>query len=113
MDFKVYYDDPLNDRLLIFEDETIPDAAAKNTEEVLQKDGTTREMLDPTKISAAKLQTEVRFRHLRACKPQKWGDSSTLITKSADEEKLDALTIDELEEKISKFIYKDQVLKAK
>jgi hypothetical protein len=111
-DLKSRYEDALNDRLLIFEDETItiPDAAAKGTEEVLQKDGTTRDVLDPTKISAAKLQTEVRFRHLRACKPQKWGEQSTIITKSGDE--YADLTTDELEEKISKLIDKDRIIKA-
>ena len=33
----------------------------------------------------AKLRIEVRFRHLKALRPQRWGDSTTLITKSDDQ----------------------------
>ena len=55
-------------------------------------------MLDPTKISGAKLRVEVRFRHLKACKPQKWGEQSTIITKNGDE--LADMTTEELEAKV-------------
>jgi hypothetical protein len=70
--FKALYNEAILDRLSIFEDEvvTIPDEAAKDYEEVEIK-GVTRNILDPTKISSAKLRVEVRFRHLKACKPEK------------------------------------------
>jgi hypothetical protein len=101
LDFAALYNDAINDRLSIFEDEvvTIPDEAAKDFDEVLQKDGTTRDVLDPTKISGAKLRVEVRFRHLKAHKPQKWGEQSTIITKSEGDDFAD-MTTQELEEKI-------------
>ena len=110
-DFKALYDEAINDRLSIFEDEvvTIPDRAAKDFDEVLQKDGTTRDVLDPTKISGAKLRVEVRFRHLRACKPQKWGEQSTIITKNGDD--LADMTTEELEAKIADLDTKNRVVK--
>jgi len=74
-EFKALYDEAINDRLSIFDDEvvTIPDQAAKDFDEIVQKDGTTRDILDRTKITGAKLRVEVRFRHLRACKPSPLG----------------------------------------
>lgn len=111
-DFKQLYNDAVNDRLSIFEDEvvTIPDEAAKDFEEVQQKNGETREMLDPTKISAAKLRVEVRARHLRACKPQKWGEQSTIITKNVDD--MADMTTEELEAKIAELDAKESVIKS-
>jgi hypothetical protein len=110
-DFKALYDEAINDRLSIFEDEvvTIPDEAAKDFDEILQKDGSTREILDPTKITGAKLRVEVRFRHLKACKPQKWGEQSTIITKNGDE--LADMATEELEAKIADLDTKERVVK--
>jgi hypothetical protein len=110
-DFKALYDDAINDRLSIFEDEvvTIPDEAAKDFEEITQRDGSTRGILDPTKISAAKLRTEVRFCHLRACKPQKLGEQSTIITKNSDD--CADMTLEELELKIGELAKKDDIVK--
>lgn len=110
-DFKALYDEAINDRLSIFEDEvvTIPDQAARDFDEILQKDGSTREILDPTKITGAKLRVEVRFRHLKACKPQKWGEQSTIITKNGDE--LADMTTEELEAKLAELDTKERVVK--
>jgi hypothetical protein len=87
-DFKQLYNDSVSDRLNIFEDEvvTIPDEAAKDFDEITLKNGDTREVLDATKITGAKLRVEVRFRHLKAYRPQKWGEQTTLITKSEGED---------------------------
>jgi hypothetical protein len=111
-DFKALYDEAINDRLSIFEDEvvTIPDEAAKDYEDIVQKNGETRSILDPTKISGAKLRVEVRFRHLRACKPQKWGDSSTIITKSEGDD-FSNMTLEELENKIHDLTTKNNIVK--
>ena len=97
--------------LSIFEDEvvTIPDEAAKDFDAIVQRGGSTRDVLDPTKISGAKLRVEVRFRHLRACKPQKWGEQCTIITKSGDE--FADMSLEELESKISVLESKDKVVK--
>jgi hypothetical protein len=107
-DFNELYRDAINDRLSIFEDEviTIPDEASKDFDEILQKDGTTRDVLDPTKISAAKLRTEVRFRHLKACRPQKWGEQTTIISKNGDE--LGDMTTEEVEKKIAELDDKER-----
>lgn len=110
-DFKALYDDAINDRLSIFEDEvvTIPDEAAKDFEEIEIKGGGTRSVLDPTKISGAKLRVEVRFRHLKAHRPQKWSEQSTIITKTEGEDFAN-MTTEELEEKINQIDRKRQVV---
>jgi hypothetical protein len=41
-------------------------------------------VLNPEAIARAKLRVEVRFRHLKAGRPDKWGEQSTIITKSGD-----------------------------
>jgi hypothetical protein len=84
-EFAALYQAALSDRLSIFEEQIIqiPDEAARDFDEVKSK-GSVRRILDPGKLTAAKLRVEVRRLHLKAGKPQKWGDSTTLITKSDD-----------------------------
>jgi hypothetical protein len=101
-DFLQLYKDSINDRLSIFEEQVIliADDASRDFKEV-HKNGKSIKQYDPEVIARAKLRVDVRFRHLKAGRPQKWGDSTTLITKSDDEEKLDTLTLDELDKKIA------------
>ena len=84
-DFKALYDQSLQDRLNIFEEQIIqiPDEAARDFDVVKSK-GSERRVLDPGKLQAAKLRVEVRRMHLKALRPQRWADVSTLITKSDD-----------------------------
>jgi hypothetical protein len=84
-EFAALYQSALNDRLSVFEDDlvSIADSAARDFDEVKSK-GSVRRVLDPGKLQAAKLRVEVRRLHLIAGKPQKWGSSTTLITKSDD-----------------------------
>ena len=100
-DFKALYDQSLQDRLSIFEEQIIqiPDEAARDVDEVKTK-GTVRRVLDPGKLTAAKLRVEVRGLHLKAGRPQKWGDSTTLITKSTDDDPAN-MTPEELERQIA------------
>ena len=39
---------------------------------------------DPEQVARANLRIDVRFRHLKAMRPQRWGDVATLITKDGD-----------------------------
>jgi hypothetical protein len=111
-EFRALYDESIQDRLMIFEDEVvvIPDKAAKDFDEITNKNGDTRRILDPTRITAAKLRVDVRFRHLKAGKPQKWGDSQTIITKSED--LFGSLSTEDLERKIANLETKRDTVRA-
>lgn len=69
-EFKALYDQSLQDRLSIFEEQIIqiPDEAARDFDEVKSK-GSVRRVLDPGKLTAAKLRVEVRRMHLKAGRP--------------------------------------------
>jgi len=84
-DFQALYNMAIADRLTIFEEEviSIADDAARDMKEII-KSGKTIKVQDADVIARAKLRVEVRFRHLKAGRPGKWGDSTTLITKSED-----------------------------
>ena len=58
-------------------------------------------MADPEMVARAKLRIDVRFRHLKAGKPAKWGDVSTLNVKSQDEFDTSSLSAEELEKQIA------------
>jgi hypothetical protein len=111
-DFNALFKDAINDRLTIFEEETISiaDEASFDVKEVIRSGKSTKQ-IDNEVISRAKLRVEVRFRHLKAGRPGKWGDTSTLITKTADEEAIDAMTTDELEKKIADLDDKNNIIK--
>jgi hypothetical protein len=69
-EFAALYQSALSDRLSIFEEQIIqiPDEAARDFDEVKSK-GSVRRVLDPGKLTAAKLRVEVRRLHLKAGKP--------------------------------------------
>jgi hypothetical protein len=103
----------LQDRLVIFEDDTIRicDEAARDFDIVTDKKGRSRRILDPAKIQAARQRVECRFRHLKAGSPQKWGDSSTLSVKSEDPFDPSNLSAESLEKMIADIEAKDRVLR--
>jgi hypothetical protein len=109
-EFAALYQSALTDRLSIFEEQIIqiPDEAARDFDEVKSK-GSVRRILDPGKLTAAKLRVEVRRLHLKAGKPQKWGDSTTLITKSDDAFDPANMSPDELERQIADIEHKSRV----
>ena len=109
-EFAALYKESLNDRLTIFEEEVIKiaDDASRDFRDV-QRNGRTQRVLDGDAIARAKLRVEVRFRHLKAGNPGKWGDQSTLITKSGDE--LDHMPAEELERKLAELELKDAIVK--
>jgi hypothetical protein len=98
-DFKALYDESIQDRLLIFEEELIQISDfMKDDFKTVIKNGKERRVVDPEVIARAKLRVESRFRYLRAYKPERWGETSTIITKSVDD--FDGLSLDELDAKI-------------
>jgi hypothetical protein len=112
-DFKALYEQSLQDRLFIFEEQLIqiPDEAARQYN-IETKGNNTKSVLDPAKITAAKLRVEVRRLHLKAMRPEKWGETSTLITKTADPDDPSQLSQEELERRIAEIEHKDRTLKA-
>jgi hypothetical protein len=111
-EFTMLYRDSINDRLSIFEEQVIAiaDDAARDFKEIV-KNGKTIKTIDAEVIARAKLRVDVRFRHLKAGRPQKWGDTSTLITKNEDEAAIDAMTTEEMDKKIAELELKDNVIK--
>jgi hypothetical protein len=85
-EFAQLYQSAINDRLSVFEEQVIAIADdMRHDFRTVIKNGQEKRVADPDMVARAKLRIEVRFRHLKAGRPNKWGDSTTLITKSADE----------------------------
>src|SRR5690348_12536138 len=77
---------PSNDRLSVFEEEVIKIADDMNHDfRTVIKNGREKRVADPDMVARARLRIEVRFKHLKAGRPAKWGDVSTLNVKSQDE----------------------------
>jgi hypothetical protein len=110
-EFNSLYNESIQDRLSIFEEQIIQiaDDAIDDFKEVI-KNGKAIRVADPEVIARARLRVDVRFKHLKAGKPSKWGDSTTLITKS-DGENPAELSQDELEKRIKELDTKERVFK--
>ena len=111
-DFAALYQQSLQDRLAIFEEQLIqiPDEVARDFD-VTTKGNNTKRTLDPAKVTAAKLRVEVRRLHLKALRPEKWGETSTLITKSDEAFDPSKLSAEELERQIAELELKDRTFK--
>jgi hypothetical protein len=109
-EFKLLFEQSLQDRLSIFEEQIIqiPDEAARDFDVVKVK-GTEKRVLDPARITSAKLRVEVRRLHLIAGRPNKWGSSTTLITKSDDGFDPANLSADQLESEIAALEQKSRI----
>jgi hypothetical protein len=77
--FNALYQSALNDRLNVFEEQVvqIADDMARDFKTVV-KNGVEKRVFDPEMVARAKLRIEVRFRHLKAGRPQKWLESAQL-----------------------------------
>jgi hypothetical protein len=108
-DFAALYKSAIEDRLSIFEEEviSIADDMGRDYKNILTKGGIEKRVADPEMIARAKLRIEVRFRHLKAGRPQKWGDQTTIISKSADPFDPSNLSTEELDAKIADLEAKD------
>jgi hypothetical protein len=102
LEFDQLYQSAISDRLNVFEEEVIKIADdMKHDFKTVVKNGQEKRVPDPEIVARAKLRIEVRFKHLKAGRPQRWGDISTLITKSADPFDTSNLSAEELERQIS------------
>jgi hypothetical protein len=112
-DFNSLYKESLNDRLNIFEEQVIQiaDDSANDFKDVV-RNGVKHRVLDAEAIARAKLRVEVRFRHLKAGRPQKWGDSTTLNLKSEDKLDTGNLSTEELEAKIASYEEKSRTVRS-
>ena len=88
---------------------TIADDSEKDFR-IVNKNGKTTKVLDAEVVSRAKLRIEVRKAHLKAYRPERWGEQSTLnVNNSGD--KLDQMSIADLEKKIADLDEKDRIVK--
>jgi hypothetical protein len=113
-DFAALYKQAIDDRLNIFEDEvvTISDDAKQDFKVVI-KNGKERKVHDPEVIARAKLRVDVRFRHLRAFRPARWAEQSTLNVKNeADTFDPSTMSQQELEESIAQIEKKSSIVRA-
>jgi hypothetical protein len=112
-DFATLFNQAIQDRLSIFEEEVIriADDITNDFKEITIKNVKKR-VIDPEVIARAKLRIDVRFRHLKAGRPSKWGDTSTLITKNDDVDDPTNFTNEELERRIADIENKDRIIKS-
>jgi hypothetical protein len=112
-EFQALMDMAKNDRLNIFEEEVIEIADdMKNDFKTVIKNGKEKRVADPDMVARARLRIEVRWKCLKSGRPQKWGDVSTLITKSDDPNDATNLSQEELEKRIADMDTKERVFRA-
>jgi hypothetical protein len=112
IEFKGLYGASINDRLNIFEEEIIriADDASRDFREVT-RNGRAQRVPDGEAIARAKLRVEMRLKHLKAYRPERWAEQSTLITKSADGFDPASMSAEELEKTIADFERKSGVVR--
>ena len=111
-DFAALYNDAIKDRLIIFEEQIIEISDdMQNDFKTIVKNGRERRIVDPEVIARAKLRVDSRHKYLKAYKPERWGEQSTLNVKQ-DDNSVDDLSLDELEKKIADLDTKNRIVKA-
>jgi hypothetical protein len=111
IEFAQLYQSAINDRLSVFEEQVIQIADdMRHDFRTVIKNGQVKRVPDPDMVARARIRIEVRFRHLRALRPSKWGDSTTIITKSTDD--TSDLSADQLEAEIAALENKGRIVKA-
>jgi hypothetical protein len=111
-DFNTLHESAIDDRLNIFEEEVIKIADdMRHDFRTAVKNGTEKRVPDPEQIARAKLRIDVRFRHLKAMRPQRWGDVSNLNVKNTDEADPTNFSQDELERQIADIERKSRTVK--
>jgi hypothetical protein len=107
--FNMLYQSAMNDRLNVFEEEVLKIADdLRHDFRTVTKNGQEKRVPDPDMVARAKLRIEVRFRHLKAGRPQKWGDALTV--KNTDPFDTSNLSADQLEAEIASFENKGRVV---
>jgi hypothetical protein len=101
-EFQQLYQSAINDRLNIFEEEVIKIADdMRHDFRTVIKNGVEKRIPDPEQIARARLRIEVRFKHLKALRPQRWGEISTLNVKNQDDFDPASFSAEELEKQIA------------
>jgi hypothetical protein len=112
-EFQALFNMSIQDGLFVFEEQVIEIADdMKHEFKTVIKNGKEKRVADPDMVARAKLRIEVRFKHLKAGKPSKWGDVSTLTTKSDDPNDAANLSTEELEKRIADLDEKGRIFKA-
>jgi hypothetical protein len=112
-EFSALYQSAVNDRLSVFEEEVIQIADdMRHDFKTVIRNGHEKRVADPDMVARARLRIEVRFKHLKALRPQRWGEVSTLITKGADDFDTSSMSADELERQIADIERKSRISKA-
>lgn len=109
--FSALHKEAVNDRLNVFEDQlvTISDESENDYKTVVKGKKATK-VVDAEVVSRAKLRIDVRKAHLRAYRPDRWAETSTLITKSVDD--VFDLSHEELETKLAELETKQDNVRA-
>jgi hypothetical protein len=75
----------IQDRLFVFEEQVVEVADdMRHDFRTVIMNGREKKVADSAMVTRAKLRIEVRFHHLKAGKPSKWGDSTTLNVRADD-----------------------------
>jgi hypothetical protein len=110
--FKALLDEAIIDRLAIFEDELVTIAdESENDFKLVKKSGKQVKVLDAEVISRAKLRVDVRKAHLKAYRPERWGEQSTLNVNNYDATDPDNMSDEELEKVLAELEMKDAVVR--
>jgi hypothetical protein len=107
-EFKQLYNDALQKRLKIFEEDVVRIADDISRDTKVNKKG--EAISDSSAVTRDKLRVEVRFRHLRAYKPERWSEQSTVTMKHEDEFDPSKLNDEELEAKIADIDAKSNIV---
>jgi hypothetical protein len=111
-DFAQLYENAIKDRLIIFEEQTIEISdSMQNDFKTIVKNGKERRLVDPDVIARAKLRVDSRHKYLKAYKPERWGEQSTLTVNNNSDDAAN-MSLGELEDKIAELEHKDRVVKA-
>ena len=107
-DFSRLYKSALDDRLNVFEEEVlkIADDVSRDFKTVKEK-----RVPDLEQVARAKLRIDVRFRHLKAMRPQRWADVPTIISKDGDGFDTSSLDTEALEREIAEIEKKDRAVR--
>ena len=109
-EFNQLYQSAINDRLSVFEEEVLKIADdMKHDYKTVIKNGQEKRVPDPEQIARARLRIEVRFKWLKALRPQKWGETQTLNVKSQDDFDPANFSAEELERQIAAIERKSRV----
>ena len=78
-EFNILYKSAIDDRLSVFEEQVIQiaDDMSRDFKTVI-KNSQEKRIPDSEQVARAKLRINVRFRHLKAYRQQRWGDASTV-----------------------------------